>query len=223
MFITGPDVIKTVTGEEVTMEELGGAHTHMSKSGTASYVGSDEEDALDYVRELLSYLPSNNRSEPPRTAAPQPVASIEDSLNEEDLELDSLIPDSPNQPYDMHEVIRRILDDDEFLEVQAEYATNIIVGFGRVDGRSVGDIGHVGGRRVARIRGRHIARIRGRRVAHIRGRRVAHVGHVCDVVGAAVRLRRRRLAPARGDRREEKKSEAEVAHGGHRFARHVPR
>ena len=138
MFITGPDVIKTVTGEEVTMEELGGAHTHMSKSGTASYVGSDEEDALDYVRELLSYLPSNNRSEPPRTAAPQPVGSIEDSLNEEDLELDALIPDSPNQPYDMHEVIRRILDDDEFLEVQAEYATNIIVGFGRVDGRSVG-------------------------------------------------------------------------------------
>ncbi|AFR48416.1 acyl-CoA carboxylase subunit beta [Gordonia sp. KTR9] len=139
MFITGPDVIKTVTGEEVTMEELGGAHTHMSKSGTAHYVASDEEDALEYVKELLSYLPSNNRADAPRLPVAQPAAgSIEDTLTEEDLELDTLIPDSPNQPYDMHEVIRRILDDDEFLEVQAEYATNIIVGYGRVDGRSVG-------------------------------------------------------------------------------------
>ncbi|MFC9980495.1 acyl-CoA carboxylase subunit beta [Gordonia sp. NPDC127522] len=139
MFITGPDVIKTVTGEEVTMEELGGAHTHMSKSGTAHYVASDEEDALEYVKELLSYLPSNNRADAPRLPVAQPAAgSIEDTLTEEDLELDSLIPDSPNQPYDMHEVIRRILDDDEFLEVQAEYATNIIIGYGRVDGRSVG-------------------------------------------------------------------------------------
>ncbi|WP_168704479.1 acyl-CoA carboxylase subunit beta [Gordonia paraffinivorans] len=139
MFITGPDVIKTVTGEEVTMEELGGANTHMAKSGTATYVASDEEDALEYVKELLSYLPSNNRAEPPRLPVAQPAAgSIEDTLTDEDLELDTLIPDSPNQPYDMHEVIRRILDDDEFLEVQAEYATNIIVGYGRVDGRSVG-------------------------------------------------------------------------------------
>ncbi|OCH78806.1 acyl-CoA carboxylase subunit beta [Gordonia sp. UCD-TK1] len=139
MFITGPDVIKTVTGEEVTMEELGGAHTHMSKSGTAHYVASDEEDALEYVKELLSYLPSNNRANAPRLPVAQPAAgSIEDTLTEEDLELDTLIPDSPNQPYDMHEVIRRILDDDEFLEVQAEYATNIIIGYGRVDGRSVG-------------------------------------------------------------------------------------
>ncbi|MBN0971263.1 methylmalonyl-CoA carboxyltransferase [Gordonia sp. JH63] len=139
MFITGPDVIKTVTGEEVTMEELGGAHTHMSKSGTAHYVASDEEDALEYVKELLSYLPSNNRADAPRLPVAQPAAgSIEDTLTEEDLELDTLIPDSPNQPYDMHEVIRRILDDDEFLEVQAEYATNIIIGYGRVDGRSVG-------------------------------------------------------------------------------------
>ncbi|ANY23019.1 MULTISPECIES: acyl-CoA carboxylase subunit beta [Gordonia] len=139
MFITGPDVIKTVTGEEVTMEELGGAHTHMSKSGTAHYVASDEEDALEYVKELLGYLPSNNRADAPRLPVAQPAAgSIEDTLTEEDLELDTLIPDSPNQPYDMHEVIRRILDDDEFLEVQAEYATNIIIGYGRVDGRSVG-------------------------------------------------------------------------------------
>ena len=138
MFVTGPDVIKTVTGEDVTMEDLGGAHTHMTKSGVAHYVGADEQDALDYVKELLSYLPSNCQAEPPRLATPPHPGAIEDNLTEEDLELDTLIPDSPNQPYDMHEVIRRILDDDEFLEVQAERAMNIIVGFGRVDGRSVG-------------------------------------------------------------------------------------
>ncbi len=138
MFITGPDVIKTVTGEDVTMEELGGAHTHMAKSGTAHYVASGEQDAFDYVRELLSYLPSNNYADPPRYPAPVPGGAIEDNLNDEDLELDTLIPDSPNQPYDMHEVITRILDDDEFLEIQAGYATNIIVGFGRVEGRPVG-------------------------------------------------------------------------------------
>ncbi|WP_338837604.1 acyl-CoA carboxylase subunit beta [Gordonia polyisoprenivorans] len=139
MFVTGPDVIKTVTGEDVTMEDLGGANTHMTKSGVAHYVASDEEDALDYVKELLGYLPSNNRADAPRLPVAAPAAgSIEDTLTDEDLELDTLIPDSPNQPYDMHEVIRRILDDDEFLEVQAERATNIIIGFGRVDGRSVG-------------------------------------------------------------------------------------
>nr|MCH9669053.1 methylmalonyl-CoA carboxyltransferase [Actinomycetes bacterium] len=137
MFITGPDVIKTVTGEDVTMEELGGAHTHMAKSGTVHYVASGEQDALDYVRELLGYLPPNSYAEPPRYPAPHP-GPIEESLTEEDIELDTLIPDSPNQPYDMHEVITRILDDDEFLEVQADYAGNIIVGFGRVDGRPVG-------------------------------------------------------------------------------------
>ncbi|WP_406236640.1 acyl-CoA carboxylase subunit beta [Nocardia sp. NBC_01009] len=139
MFVTGPDVIKTVTGEDVTMEDLGGAHTHMTKSGVAHYVASGEQDALDYVKDLLSYLPSNNRAEAPRTAPTDPIdGAIEDSLTDEDRELDTIIPDSPNQPYDMHEVIRRLLDDDEFLEVQAERAMNIICGFGRVDGRSVG-------------------------------------------------------------------------------------
>ncbi|SIR81338.1 acyl-CoA carboxylase subunit beta [Williamsia sterculiae] len=139
MFVTGPDVIKTVTGEDVTMEDLGGAHTHMAKSGVAHYVASDEADALDYVRDLLGYLPSNNRAEAPRLPVDEPAAgSIEDTLTDEDLELDTLIPDSPNQPYDMHEVIRRILDDDDFLEVQEGRAGNIVVGFGRVDGRSVG-------------------------------------------------------------------------------------
>ncbi|MGV0642865.1 acyl-CoA carboxylase subunit beta [Mycolicibacterium sp. XJ879] len=138
MFITGPDVIKTVTGEDVTMEELGGAHTHMSKSGTAHYVASGEQDAFDYVRDLLSYLPSNNYADPPRYPAPVPEGAIEDNLVDEDLELDTLIPDSPNQPYDMHTVITRILDDDEFLEIQSDYATNIVVGYGRVEGRPVG-------------------------------------------------------------------------------------
>src|SRR5260370_4656742 len=117
MFITGPDVIKTVTGEDVTMEELGGAHTHMAKSGTAHYVASDEQDALDYVRDLLSYLPSNNYADPPRYPAPVPGGAIEANLTDEDLELDTLIPNSPNQPYDIHRGIRRILAVDEFLEV----------------------------------------------------------------------------------------------------------
>ncbi|BBZ62041.1 acyl-CoA carboxylase subunit beta [Mycolicibacterium monacense] len=138
MFITGPDVIKTVTGEEVTMEELGGGHTHMAKSGLAHYVASGEQDAFDYVRDLLSYLPPNNYADPPRYPSPQPAGPIEETLTDEDLELDTLIPDSPNQPYDMHEVITRILDDDEFLETQEGYASNIIVGFGRIDGRPVG-------------------------------------------------------------------------------------
>lgn len=139
MFVTGPDVIKTVTGENVTMEDLGGATTHMEKSGVAHYVASDEQDALDYVRDLLSYLPSNNQATAPRAEPSDPIdGSIAESLTAEDLELDTLIPDSPNTPYDMHEVIRRILDDDEFLEVQEGRARNIIVGFGRVDGRSVG-------------------------------------------------------------------------------------
>ncbi|MRH88851.1 methylmalonyl-CoA carboxyltransferase [Nocardia sp. SYP-A9097] len=139
MFVTGPDVIKTVTGEEVTMEELGGAHTHMVKSGVAHYVASGEQDALDYVKDLLGYLPSNNRAEAPRLPASDPIdGAIEENLTEDDLALDTIIPDSPNQPYDMHEVIKALVDDDEFLEVQAERAMNIIVGFARIDGRSVG-------------------------------------------------------------------------------------
>ncbi|HUE34560.1 MAG TPA: acyl-CoA carboxylase subunit beta, partial [Mycobacterium sp.] len=138
MFITGPDVIKTVTGEDVTMEELGGAHTHMAKSGTAHYVASGEQDAFDWVRDLLSYLPPNNFTDPPRYAEPHPEGAIEENLTDEDLELDTLIPDSPNQPYDMHEVITRILDEDEFLEIQNGYAQNIVVGFGRIEGRPVG-------------------------------------------------------------------------------------
>ncbi len=137
MFITGPDVIKTVTGEEVTFEELGGAHAHAVKSGVAHYQARDEDDCFDFARELLSYLPSNNLEEPPVVDAPaDPVAAEE--ITPADLELDALIPDSPNQPYDMHTVIASVLDDEEFLEVHAGFASNIIVGFGRVAGASVG-------------------------------------------------------------------------------------
>jgi propionyl-CoA carboxylase beta chain len=139
MFITGPDVIKTVTGEDVEMEELGGGRAHNSKSGVSHYLAGDEEDALNYVKELLSFLPSNNLSEPPTFAPTEPVeGSIADGLTETDLELDTLIPDSPNQPYDIHEVINRVVDDGEFLEVHSLFAPNIVVGFGRVEGQSVG-------------------------------------------------------------------------------------
>src|SRR5882757_6401606 len=134
MFITGPDVVKTVTGEDVSFEELGGARTHNTKSGNAHYLGTDEEDAISYVKELLSFLPLNNLSEPPVFNADRETGGVTDA----DRELDTLIPDSANQPYDMHEVITRILDDDEFLEVQAGYAQNIVIGFGRIEGRPVG-------------------------------------------------------------------------------------
>ncbi|HET6561402.1 MAG TPA: acyl-CoA carboxylase subunit beta [Marmoricola sp.] len=138
MFITGPDVIKTVTGEDVTMEELGGARTHNTRSGNAHYMGSDEDDAIEYVKTLIGFLPQNNLDEPPAFAE---VADLE--VSELDQALDTLIPDSPNQPYDMHTVITTVLDTDDdgvgdFLEVQPLFAPNIIVGFGRVEGRSVG-------------------------------------------------------------------------------------
>ena len=137
MFITGPDVIKTVTGEEVSQEELGGAHAHNVKSGVAHYQAADEQDCLDFARELLSYLPSNNLDEAPAGPAnPDPQAVLE--ITDEDAELDMLIPDSSRQPYDMHKVIQHILDDGEFLEIHAGFAQNILVGFGRVDGASVG-------------------------------------------------------------------------------------
>jgi len=129
MFITGPDVIKTVTGEDVAMEELGGARTHNSRSGNAHYLATDEEDAIEYVR----YLPSNNLDEP----VTYPI-DVDLDISDEDRELDTLIPDSANQPYDMHRVIEHVLDEGEFLEVQPLYAQNLIVGYGRVEGRPVG-------------------------------------------------------------------------------------
>ncbi|MEU4542710.1 acyl-CoA carboxylase subunit beta [Nonomuraea dietziae] len=133
MFITGPDVIKTVTGEEVSFEELGGAHTHNSKSGVAHYEAADEADCLEFAKALLSYLPSNNLDE-----APVYEADPELTVTDEDRELDTLIPDSPNQPYEMRTVVEHVLDDGEFLEVHAQFAPNLVVGFGRVEGRSVG-------------------------------------------------------------------------------------
>ena len=143
MFITGPDVIKTVTGEEVSFEELGGAHAHNAKSGVAHYQAKDEDDCLDFARELLSYLPSNNLDDAPvLPAATGPaMAGGADPLLEitdDDSALDTLIPDSPNQPYDAHTVIAQVLDDREFLEIHALFAPNILVGFGRVEGASVG-------------------------------------------------------------------------------------
>ena len=137
MFITGPDVIKTVTGEEVSQEDLGGAHAHNVKSGVAHYQAADEQDCLDFARALLSYLPSNNLDEPPAgPSAADPAAALE--LTAADTELDTLIPDSPRQPYDMHAIVRHVLDEGEFLEIHAGFAQNMIVGFGRVDGTSVG-------------------------------------------------------------------------------------
>ena len=133
MFITGPDVVKTVTGEDVTLEELGGARTHNTTSGNAHYLGSDEEDAINYVKELLSFLPSNNLD-------PVPVydTEVSDTVDEDDAFLDTFIPDSANTPYDMHEVIEHLLDEGDFLEVHALFAQNLIVGFGRIEGHPVG-------------------------------------------------------------------------------------
>jgi propionyl-CoA/long-chain acyl-CoA carboxylase carboxyl transferase subunit len=133
MFITGPDVIKTVTGEDVTMEELGGGRTHNTRSGNAHYLAADEDDATGFVRTLVGFLPQNNLDDPPSFDL---VNSLE--IDDADRELDTLIPDSPNQPYDMHEVISHVVDDGEFCEIQELFAPNIVVGFGRIDGRSAG-------------------------------------------------------------------------------------
>jgi len=135
MFITGPDVIKTVTGEDVGMEELGGAFTHNTKSGNAHYMADSEADAIDYVKALLSYLPSNNMDGSPVLP---PTETLDKSAT--DTALNTLIPDSPNQPYDMKALIQALIDEGEFLEVHALYAPNIVVGFARIEGQSVGII-----------------------------------------------------------------------------------
>lgn len=131
MFITGPDVIKTVTGEEVTHEELGGADTHNRVSGVAHFEAADEEDLVDQVRALLSFLPANNLDDPPRYDPTDPS-------DREDPALDSLVPELSAKPYDMHEVLGAILDGGDFFEVQAQHAGNILCGFGRLAGQSVG-------------------------------------------------------------------------------------
>jgi propionyl-CoA carboxylase beta chain len=135
MFITGPDVVKTVTGEEVTFEELGGAATHASKSGVAHLVAPDDDACLEDARYLLSFLPQNN-------VDPPPFAAPSDPVDRQDPELDSIIPDHPNRPYDMKAVITRIVDDGEFLEIHERYADNIVCGFARLGGHSVGVVGN---------------------------------------------------------------------------------
>lgn len=131
MFVTGPDVIRTVTGEEVTMEELGGATTHASRSGVAHFAVADEQTALQEIALLLSFLPSNNLEEPPRI---EPTDDPDRSC----AALDTFMPDSANVPYDVRDVIAEVVDDGELLEVASEFAQNIVIGFARLDGRSVG-------------------------------------------------------------------------------------
>jgi acetyl-CoA carboxylase carboxyltransferase component len=131
MYLTGPSVVKTVTGEDVTHEELGGASVHASKSGVAHFSADSEKDGIETIKALLSYLPSNNREEAPFVETSDPAGRYDDALND-------IIPDNPNKAYDMYQVVGSIVDDGHFLEVQKSWAKNIIVGFARMNGRSVG-------------------------------------------------------------------------------------
>jgi len=133
MFVTGPKVVKTVTHEEVTSEELGGADTHAMKSGVAHFACDDEMDTIRTLRKLFSYMPQNNLEDPPFEATEDPVGRMDEELN-------TIIPDNPNKPYDMRDLIQRVVDNGELLEVHANWAENIIVGFARLGGRSVGII-----------------------------------------------------------------------------------
>lgn len=131
MFVTGPKVVKTVTGEVVTVEELGGAHVHASKSGVSHFISESEEEGLLMIRKLLSYLPSNNLEEPPLTQCTDPIDRLEDALNH-------IIPNDPNKPYDVKDVIFAVVDENEFLEVHKYYAKNIVTGFAKFNGMPVG-------------------------------------------------------------------------------------
>ena len=131
MFVTGPKVVKTVTNEDVTTEDLGGATVHSKKSGVAHFAVENEEEGIAMLRELISYIPSNNMEEPPYEPTEDPINRLEDSLN-------SIIPDNPNTPYDVKDVINGIVDDGKFLEIQPLYAPNIVIGFARFNGMSVG-------------------------------------------------------------------------------------
>lgn len=135
MFITGPDVVKTVTGEEVTFEELGGAATHAAKSGVAHFTSPDEEACLEDARYLISFLPQNNLEQPP-------FAAPTDPRDREAAELDTLVPDEATKPYDIKDVVRHVVDDGEFLEVQERWAENIVCGFARLGGHPVGIVGN---------------------------------------------------------------------------------
>jgi acetyl-CoA carboxylase carboxyltransferase component len=133
MFLTGPAVVKTVTGEDVTQEQLGGASMHTTKSGVAGFATDTEEEAMELVRKIVSYIPQNNMEDAPLAVCADSVNRLEDSLNE-------IIPDNPNKPYDMYEVIRAIVDNGEYLEMHESYAKNIITCFARFNGQSVGII-----------------------------------------------------------------------------------
>jgi propionyl-CoA carboxylase beta chain len=134
MFITGPEVIKTVTGEEVTFEELGGAMTHNTRSGVAHLAAEDEDDCLDMIRRMLSFMPSNNMEQPPMAECTDPVDRMDEAL-------DSIVPNDPNKPYDMKEVVAHIVDDGDFFEIMPHWGQNLIIGFARLNGRPVGIVG----------------------------------------------------------------------------------
>ena len=131
MFVTGPDVIKTVTHEEVTKEELGGALTHNAKSGVAHMIAENDEQAMMMIREMMSFLPLNNMEDPP-------LQTCTDDIHREDTHLDEIVPDDPNKPYDMKEIIETVVDNNNFFEIQCQYAQNILIGFARMGGRPVG-------------------------------------------------------------------------------------
>jgi len=135
MFVTGPDVIKAVTHEEVSFEELGGAMRHAGTSGVAHFAAESEEECLALIRELLTFLPQNNLEEPPLRQTPDPPDRVDEALQ-------TVVPDQPNKPYDMKEIIRTVLDDRYFFEVHAAFAPNVVVGFGRLNGRPVGIVGN---------------------------------------------------------------------------------
>ena len=138
MFVTGPDVIKTVTGEEITQEELGGAQTHMSTAGNSHFTAKTDEEALDWVHDLVGFLPSNNRTVAPIEDHAADEGAVAENITADDLKLDGMIPDSPTQPYDVREIIECLTDDGEYLEIQAERAENVVIAFGRIEGQSVG-------------------------------------------------------------------------------------
>ncbi|CAB0986689.1 acyl-CoA carboxylase subunit beta [Corynebacterium diphtheriae] len=138
MFVTGPDVIKTVTGEMITQEELGGASAHMAAAGNSHYTASSDEDALEFVQELVGFLPSNNRSMAPREDYDREDGSIDDNLTPDDLRLDHIIPDSPASPYDVRDIIESLTDDGDYLEIQSDRAENVVIAFGRIEGESIG-------------------------------------------------------------------------------------
>jgi propionyl-CoA carboxylase beta chain len=131
MFVTGPNVVRTVTHEEVTSEELGGAQAHATKSGVCHLVARNDAECILRIRELMGYIPQNCEDPAPRRATSDPA-------DREDAELDALVPESPNKPYDIHDVIRRVVDDGRFFEIHADYAANLVVGFAHLGGRSVG-------------------------------------------------------------------------------------